>query len=219
MGRLVRNDSLADQICDLLKDAIIKGELKPGDRLIEMEVAKQYSVSQAPVREALSRLRIEGFVVHYRHKGSFVSNFSKKDVEEIYSFREVMEPLAIQRALQNLTDDDLKELSSLYHYMLTAGKNNDLERVRETDNAFHNYIYKLADHEFMYQVWEDLTAVSDRIWYLTSQIYFDKLEEIAELHKPILDAMYDRDVEKCIKAFKVHMHFVWEKIRQEDKIN
>jgi DNA-binding GntR family transcriptional regulator len=218
MERLIKNYSLADQVCDLLKDAIIKGKLRPGDRLIEMDVAKQYNVSQAPVREALSRLRIEGFVVHYRHKGSFVSNFSKKDVEEIYSFREMMEPLAIQKALQNLTDEDLNQLSNLYQNMLTAGKENDLDKVRETDNAFHNYIYKLADHGFMYQVWEDLTAVSDRIWHLTSQIYFDKLDEIAELHKPILDALYERDKEKCIEAFRVHMHFVWEKILQDEKI-
>ncbi|MCM3598049.1 GntR family transcriptional regulator [Metabacillus idriensis] len=218
MGKSVKNFSLADQVCELLKDAIIKGELKPGDRLIEMEIAKEYKVSQAPVREALSRLRIEGLVVHYRHKGSFVSNFSKKNVEEVYSFREMMEPLAIQKALNNLTDEDLRELSNLYKNMLTAGKNNDLDKVRETDNAFHSYIYRLADHGFMYQVWEDLTALSDRIWYLTSQIYFDKLDEIAELHKPILDAMYERDEKKCIEAFKAHMHFVWEKIRQDEKI-
>jgi DNA-binding GntR family transcriptional regulator len=107
----------------------------------------------------------------------------------------------------------------LYQEMLATGKNNDLEKFREYDAAFHSYIYKLADHEFMYQVWEDLSAVSSRIWYLTSQIYFDKLVDNAELHKPILDALYERDVEKCVEAFKIHMHYIWEKIRKEEKLN
>ncbi|MDQ0218683.1 GntR family transcriptional regulator [Peribacillus cavernae] len=219
MGETIKNYSLSDQISDLLKDSIIKGELKPGDRLLELEVAKTYNVSQAPVREALSRLRKEGFVIHHRHKGSFVSNFSKKNIEEIYSFREVVEPLAITRAIENLKEEDLKELSRLYEKMLAAGKNNDLDEVRELDNAFHSYIYKLADHEFMYQVWMDLSSVSNRIWYVTSQIYFENLDEIAKLHKPILDALWERDVEKCIEAFNKHMHYVWGRIRQEEKLN
>jgi DNA-binding GntR family transcriptional regulator len=219
MGKMINNNSLSDQVCDLIKDSIIKGELKPGDRLLELEIAKTYDVSQAPVREALLRLKKEGFVVHYRHKGTFVSNFSKKNIEEIYSFREVMEPLAIARAIQNLKEEDLIKLDQLYQEMLATGKNNDLEKFREYDAAFHSYIYKLADHEFMYQVWEDLSAVSSRIWYLTSQIYFDKLVDNAELHKPILDALYERDVEKCVEAFKIHMHYIWEKIRNEEKLN
>lgn len=219
MGETIKYYSLSDQICDLLRDSIIKGELKPGDRLLELEVAKSYNVSQAPVREALSRLRKEGFVIHRRHKGTFVSNFSKKNIDEIYSFREVMEPLAIARAIQNLNEEDLENLDHIYEEMLAAGKNNNLEVVRELDNAFHNYIYKLADHGFMYQVWEDLSAVSNRIWYLTSQIYFDRLDEIAELHKPILDALYERDVEKCVRAFNDHMKYVWGKILKEEQIN
>lgn len=219
MGETIKYYSLSDQICDLLRDSIIKGELKPGDRLLELEVAKSYNVSQAPVREALSRLRKEGFVIHRRHKGTFVSNFSKKNIDEIYSFREVMEPLAIARAIQNLNEEDLENLDHIYEEMLAAGKNNNLEVVRELDNAFHNYIYKLADHGFMYQVWEDLSAVSNRIWYLTSQIYFDRLDEIAELHKPILDALYERDAEKCVGAFNDHMKYVWGKILKEEQIN
>ncbi|WNS79592.1 GntR family transcriptional regulator [Domibacillus sp. DTU_2020_1001157_1_SI_ALB_TIR_016] len=219
MSKVVKNYSLSDQVCDLLKDAIIKGELKPGDRLLELEMAKTYNVSQAPIREALSRLKKEGFVVHYPHKGTFVSNFSKKNIEEIYSFREAVEPLAIERAIQNITEEDLAELNEIYQNMLQAGKENDLEELNNTDIAFHTYIYKLADHEFMFKVWEDLSAVSNRIWYFSNQIYFEELNEVVKLHEPILNALYERDVEKCIDAFKVHMKFVWEKIKNEETFN
>lgn len=70
----VKAYSLSDQIWSLLKESIIKGELKSGDRILELEVAKMYNVSQAPVREALLRLKKEGFVIHYPNKGTFVSN-------------------------------------------------------------------------------------------------------------------------------------------------
>ncbi|PLR78518.1 hypothetical protein CU633_04630 [Bacillus sp. V3-13] len=217
MTKSVKTYSLSDQVWNLLKDSIIKGELKPGDRILELEVAKTYNVSQAPVREALSRLKKEGFVIHYPHKGTFVSNFSQKDINEIYSFREVVEPLAIKRAIQYIQDHDLVKLNGLYQQMLKAGESNNLEELNQIDIAFHTYIYKLADHEFMYKVWEDLSSASNRIWYLTNQIYFDKLDEVAKLHEPILQALYERNVEKCVDAFKAHMQYVWEKIKKEEK--
>jgi DNA-binding GntR family transcriptional regulator len=215
LGQVIKNFSLSEQVCDLLKDAIIKGELKPGDRIIELEVAKKYNVSQAPVREALSRLKKEGFVIHHRHKGSFVSNFSKKDIDEIYSFRDIMEPFALSRAIKKLNDDDIKELEKLYEEMVKAGENNNLDQVLEIDNAFHSYIYNLADHGFMNQVWDDLSAVSNRVWYLTGQLYFEEAVDVAKLHRPILDALKERDLEKSIEAFKLHMNFVWDKIRSD----
>ncbi|MBM7649699.1 DNA-binding GntR family transcriptional regulator [Bacillus ectoiniformans] len=218
MPKLVKSYTLSDQVCDLLKDSIIRGDLKPGDRLLELDIAKNYNVSQAPVREALSRLKNEGFVIHYPHKGTFVSNFSKKNIEEVYSFREAVEPLAIKRAISNITDDDLEKLKSIYEDMLQAGKENDLEMLNKHDIAFHTYIYKLADHEFMFNVWENLSSASNRIWYLTNQIYFKNLNEVAKLHEPILNALYKRDAEECIAAFKAHMKFVWDKIRDEEKI-
>lgn len=215
MEKIIKNYSLADQIYNHMKDLIVKGELKPGERITELEVAKTYEVSQAPVREALSRLKKEGFVVHHRNKGSFVSNFSSKDIEEIYSFRRVMEPLAIERAIENLNDEHLKTLDELYEKMLAAGVNEDLEGLRKWDEAFHNYIYKIADHDFMYQVWENLSAVSNRIWYLTSQIYFEKLDEIVKLHQPILEAIHERDAEKCIQAFEVHINYTFESLKDK----
>lgn len=218
MPKLVKSYSLSDQVCDLLKDSIIRGDLKPGDRLLELEVAKKYNVSQAPVREALSRLKKEGFVIHYPHKGTFVSNFSKKNIEEVYSFREAVEPLAIKRAINNITEEDLEKLNATYKKMVQAGKENDLEMLNKYDISFHTYIYKLADHEFMFKVWEDLSSASNRIWYLTNQIYFENLNEVAELHEPILNALYKRNTEECVAAFKMHMKFVWDKIKSEEKI-
>ncbi|BAQ11633.1 putative gntr family transcriptional regulator [Bacillus sp. OxB-1] len=215
----IKTYSLSEQVFDFLKDSIIRGELKPGDRILELEVAKTYNVSQAPVREALSRLKQEGFVVHYPHKGTFVSNLSKKNIDEIYSFRKAIEPLAIERAIKNIKDEDIKKLRNLYQQMLKAGEKNDFEGLNEIDIKFHNYIYKIADHKLLYEVWESVSSISNRIWYLTSQVYFDKLDEVAQSHLPILEALEERDVDKCIQAFKKHIQHVWDKIKHEDNFN
>jgi DNA-binding GntR family transcriptional regulator len=212
---MIKTNSLADQVWDLLKISIIKGELKPGDRILELEVAKKYNVSQAPVREALLRLKKEGFVVHYPHKGTFVSNISRRNIDEIYSFRQAVEPLAIERAMCNISNDDVNKLEKLYSQMCKAGENNDLEELNRIDVAFHTHIYKLADHDFMFNIWQDLSSASNRIWYLTNQIYFDNLDQVAKLHLPILEAIHQRDTEKCIEAFKAHIQYTWNKIKNE----
>ncbi|WP_085505769.1 GntR family transcriptional regulator [Thalassobacillus devorans] len=212
MEKLIKNYSLSDQIYNLLKESIIKGNLNPGDRILELEVAKKYEVSQAPVREALSRLKKEGFVIHHRNKGSFVSNLSNKNIEEVYSFRAAIEPLAISRAIENITDKQIDKLYEIYEGMLTAGKANNLDEIRSYDVQFHSYIYQLADHHFMYQVWNDLIAIGDRIWYLNTKLYFENLEELAQIHKPIVDSIAERNTEKCISAFKEHMNYVRKKM-------
>ncbi len=97
MKTRVVNHSLMDQVYPLLRDLIIKGELKPGYRIIEMDVAKKFGVSQGPVREALSQLQKEGFVIRHRNKGTFVSNLSRQDTRDIYELREVIEEFALSK--------------------------------------------------------------------------------------------------------------------------
>lgn len=217
MGELLEQKSLSDKIYLLIKSLIIKGELKSGDRITELDISKKYGVSQSPVRLAFLRLREEGMVVSMRHKGTFVSNLSFKDIKEIYSFREKMEPLAIQLAIENAREQDIMNLQTLYENMVIAGKLQDVEKIRNADVLFHTYIYKLANHSFMYRIWEILSTKANRVWYLTSQVYFDDIHELAIIHKPILDAFIQKDTEKCIEAFHIHLEFVKNKILDNKK--
>jgi DNA-binding GntR family transcriptional regulator len=212
MGKRVEQDSLADQIYHLIKDSIIKGELKQGDRITELEISNKYGVSQSPVRETFLRLKEDGMVVSMRHKGTFISNLSLKDIKEIYSFREKMEPLAIQLAIGNAKEQDIINLQVLFKDMVEAGKLQDVDKVRNADVMFHTYIYKLANHSFMFRIWKLLIAKANRVWYLTSQVYFDDLHELALIHEPILDAFIQKDTEQCIVAFNIHLEFVKKKI-------
>ncbi len=192
--------SLAEQVYESIKESIIRSELKSGDRIIELEIARTYGVSQSTVREALGLLRRDELVVTHGNKGTYVSNFSKKDIEEIYTFREVIEVFAIRRAIERITDEDVAALEDIYNNMVEAGKTDDIDKMRLNDVAFHSIIYKIAEHSFMYQVWEDITNKMSRIWYFTGQFYFRDLQELAEMHKPILDAFKKKNKEEACEA-------------------
>ncbi|BCJ85628.1 GntR family transcriptional regulator [Effusibacillus dendaii] len=200
--------SLAEQVYEAIKEAIIKSELKSGDRIIEMDLARTYGVSQSTIREALSLLRKDELVITHTNKGTYVSNFSKKDIEEIYSFREVIEVFAMNRAIERITDEGIASLEEVYNKMVEAGKTDDIEKMRINDVAFHSIIYQIAEHSFMYQVWEDITNKMNRIWYFTNQFYFRDLLELAEMHKPILDAFKQKNKEEARTAFVSHLNYV-----------
>ncbi|MDR4949378.1 GntR family transcriptional regulator [Neobacillus cucumis] len=209
MKRSIVNKSLSDQIHEALRDLIIKGELKPGDRILELEIARDFGVSQAPVREALLKLAEEDLVVSIRYKGTFVSNISMVETEELYCFRIIMEELAIKRSLERLKAGDLRDLDNFYHEMVRAGETNDLDSLRVADINFHSKIFHMAEHKFMYSVWETLVSKLNRIWYLTSQACFINLSEVAAIHEPFLNAIKSHDLNGCIKA--LHEHIDYEK--------
>jgi DNA-binding GntR family transcriptional regulator len=207
MKRSIINKSLSVQIYESLREQIIRGELQPGDRIVELELAKNFGVSQAPVREALLKLGEEDLVISHRNKGTFVSNVSIDEMDDLYSFRVVMEEFAIKRAFEKMTNEDIKALEALYLKIVSAGEKNELDALRAADIDFHCKIYDVADHTFMRSVWGQLVLKLNRIWYLTSQMYFTDLLEIASIHEPILVAFKNRDLDGCIKAFNEHVNY------------
>jgi DNA-binding GntR family transcriptional regulator len=208
VAKTVVRAPLAQQVYLALKDAIVRGELKQGERLVELDLARRYGLSQAPVREALARLAKEGLVVSYPHKGTFVSNFTDQDIDEIYSFREIIEPFAIRRAVERLTDADLEQLRRCYQAMLDADRTHDLEALGRADIAFHTTIYEAAQHRFMLEVWRLLSTKAHRIWWhLHYEVFFPSLLEAARLHAPILEAFAARDAERAVAAFGAHLEF------------
>lgn len=208
MKKTVVYKSLSEQVYEAIKESIIRAELKSGDRIVELDLARTYGVSQSTVREALALLRKDELVVTHGNKGTYVSNFSKKDVEEMYSFREVLETFAINRAIDRIQEEDIAELEAIYNEMVEAGKTDNIEKMRINDVAFHNIIYKMADHAYVYQIWQDITNKMSRIWYFTNQFYFSDLLELAYMHKPILDAFKNKNKEEACTTFIAHLNYV-----------
>ncbi|HAA47289.1 MAG TPA: hypothetical protein DCE03_02200, partial [Synergistaceae bacterium] len=107
-------------VYETLREAIFRKELKPGDKLVENDLAEKLDVSRTPVREALRMLESEGLIERNPRKGLFVKGFTAEDVMEIYSIRQALEALAIRICCQRITEDEVAELKDLYAKMVDA---------------------------------------------------------------------------------------------------
>lgn len=200
--------SLADAISEKLRDAIIRGELRPGERIVESKVAAENGVSQAPVREALLRLKDESLVVTMRHKGTFVSEFSLQETYDLYALREVMDEFALKRALRHMAETDLEHLEELYKRIERASLSGEIVSTVTSDMEFHDYIYELANHDFLNYMWKLLRNKISRAWYPLSQTIYSDFTELNAHHKAILDALRSRDFNNISRANHLHLKYV-----------
>src|SRR5690625_146717 len=101
--KIGEREMLHNKVCSVLRKAILKGELKAGEKLVQSELAEVIGVSRMPIREALRTLEIERLITIEPHKGAVVRSISKHDIEEIYELRTILEPLALRKSVRNLS--------------------------------------------------------------------------------------------------------------------
>ena len=104
---------LREVVCETLRDAIRKGKLKPGERLMESQLAEDLGVSRTPVREAIRKLELEGYVIMMPRRGTYVANLSIRDVNEVFEIRTSLDSLASGLAAERITDEELERLQRL----------------------------------------------------------------------------------------------------------
>jgi DNA-binding GntR family transcriptional regulator len=150
--------SLRDRIIDALKSAFFAGELKPGDAIVERELARQMKVGTPVIREALISLQGQGFVRRVMNTGTFVTQFTTDEVKQLYKLRVELELLALQWAKPRVTDSDLRELSRQITKIVEAGERGDRRQFLEFDYAFHRLCWALSGNSFLTETLERLMA-------------------------------------------------------------
>jgi len=147
----------SQRVADYLRDAILGGEIGPGQRVRQEEVAERFGASRLPVREALRMLEAEGLIEHETNKGARVPRLGMHEVDVIYQMRERLEPLALSESIPNLTEDDVRRLDHLQSQIET---NSDVGRFLELDREFHLLTYSGCHID-------QLTAMVTRLWNST----------------------------------------------------
>jgi DNA-binding GntR family transcriptional regulator len=150
--------SLSDRVINALKDAFFAGELKPGDPIVERELARQMKVGTPVVREALIALQGQGFVRRVTNTGTFVTQFSTEEVRQLYTLRVELELLALQWAKPRVTDNDLKDLSRQIARVVEAGESGDRRQFLELDYAFHKKCWALSGNTYLAETLDRLMA-------------------------------------------------------------
>jgi DNA-binding GntR family transcriptional regulator len=150
--------SLSDRIINALKSAFFAGELKPGDAIVERELARQMKVGTPVVREALISLQGQGFVRRVTNTGTFVTQFTTDEVHQLFTLRVELELLALQWAKLRVKDSDLRELSRQIAKVVEAGERGDRRQFLEFDYAFHRQCWELSGNPYLAQTLDRLMA-------------------------------------------------------------
>ncbi len=149
---------LTERVTAALKNAFFSGQLKPGDSIVERQVAREMNVGTPVVREALIDLKHQGFVRRVNNKGSSVTKFETEEVRQLYMLRIELETLALQWARSRVTPADLDELKKLADNLVAAGERGNRREFLECDVAFHRYCWRLSGNTFLAETLERLLA-------------------------------------------------------------
>ncbi|ULL16096.1 GntR family transcriptional regulator [Paenibacillus sp. H1-7] len=201
--------SLSEQVYLSLKKQILKGSLAPGHRLIVLELAKQYEVSQAPVREALERLKQEGLIVGKANKGSVVSEITQDEIRDIYELRQLIEGYALRQTMLALNESDIDYLQQILNEMRTAVDNNDAYLLVELDMKFHGHFYKRSGNALFLQIWDGIKTKIMRFISVTNQDHsgYSIPDSHAELLGIIKSGNIDEAEEKLIRGLDFYKQY------------
>lgn len=186
---------LREIVFESMREAILGGVLKPGERLMEIQLAEEMGVSRTPVREAIRKLELENFVVMIPRKGAYVAGVSLKDVADVFEIRSALEGLAAGLAAERITDDELEQMERALFYRTNEGELN-LEQIVKSDTDFHALVYKASRNERLIQILENLREQIQR-FRSTSLAVPGRMRLALEEHRMIVEALRNHNSEEA----------------------
>ena len=201
----LRKKLLSENVVGAIRSAILNGELELGQRLVETDLAEQLGVSRGPIREALRLLAAEGLVVINVHRGTFIVQPTKDDVEEIYSLREALESLAVKRVIEIASDEEIEGLFETAKQFTAASSQKKVAQLVGTNMALHGELFKLARHERLSQIWATLESQLRLCNLIEFERRNEDMERAFDEHMKILDAIRDRDSEAACRFMSEHI--------------
>ncbi len=196
--------NLSDRVRAYLLAQLTAGELAPGERINEAELARRLGISRNPVREAVAGLVRQGFLVARPRRGAFLRTFSRKDVDDIFSFRIAVETFALRQAFA-LDDPGFGlRMKIIAGDMLDAALAEDIGRMHELDIAFHRAICIASDNRSALRAHEAMDA-SVRMMIATVNLREDPLEPLAREHLALAEAIQRRELDRAEGLLAAHI--------------
>lgn len=195
---------LRELVLDAIRQAIITGTLKPRERLMEIQLAEELGVSRTPIREALRKLEMEGFIVMVPRKGAYVADISFKDIADIFEIRAALEGLAAGLAAERITDEELEEMERLLVEKAEAISSSNMEKLVEVDTKFHEAIYKASRNERLTNIINNLREQIQR-FRTKSLSYPGRMKRSLEEHCSIVEAIQSRDIQQARQVAQEHI--------------
>jgi DNA-binding GntR family transcriptional regulator len=191
------------QIQESIKDSIFKGKFKPGDRLYEAQIAKQYGISRSPVREAIKVLINEGLLITDEKSQITVYKPAREDVLEIYECRIALETAAVALTAERVTGDQIKELGKSLEETEIAIKNENLEMIVACNAHFHNLTLQYSGNNRLIKLVESLNSLIYFYRVLNMQGQ-NRPETVLKGHTEIFQAIKEKNPQKAASVLKAH---------------
>ena len=195
---------LRDVVFNTLRQAILRGELKPGERLMEIQLANKLGVSRTPIREAIRKLELEGLVLMIPRRGAEVAQITEKSLRDVLEVRRALEELAVQLACLRMTEEgivELKQAAAEFEHVLG---DEDITVVAEADVAFHDVIYMATDNQRLISLLNNFREqmYRYRVEYLKKTEFHEKL---LKEHQEIIAAIENGEQERATRVTSRHI--------------
>ncbi len=190
--QMERHQTLREKILETIREAILKGNLKPGEKVAEPELAERFGISRTPIREAFRQLESEGYLTVIPRKGAVVAALSERDVEEFYAIKSILEGYAASLAAGNLTEKELERLEVVNQKLRTLANEGDVRSFYRVHNEFHEIFLKAADNVKLYELIHQLGMKFNRL-RMASLSVTGRMEISVDEHEKLLDAFRRKD--------------------------
>lgn len=195
---------LRELVLEAIREAIINGNLKPRERLMEIQMAEELGVSRTPIREALRKLELEGFIVMVPRKGAYVADISTKDIADVFEIRASLEGLAAALAAERVTEEELEFMERCLVIKAEAIATADFEKLVDIDTKFHEAIYKASRNERLVTIVNNLREQIQRL-RTTSLSVPGRMYQSLKEHRAIVEAIQSRDISLARQVAQDHI--------------
>lgn len=186
--------TLREKILETIRDAILTGALRPGEKVAEPDLAERFGISRTPIREAFRQLESEGYLTVIPRKGAVVTSFSPKDVEEFYAIKSILEGYAARRACEKLSAKELEKLKGINDRLRQLATEGDIRHFFRIHNDFHDLFIRAADNDKLYEMVGNLVRKFQRLRYASLSLPGRMAISVDE-HDKIIDAFRSRNAD------------------------
>ncbi|MDT8440200.1 MAG: GntR family transcriptional regulator [Desulfuromonadales bacterium] len=191
-----RHQTLREKILETIRDAILRGSLKPGERVSEPELAERFGISRTPIREAFRQLESEGYLEVVPRKGAVVASLSERDVEEFYAIKSILEGYAARMAAEKLSDREIERLEAINAKLEEVAGEGDVKSFFRVHNEFHDLFIKAAGNDKLQELINQLLLKFNRL-RLASLAQPGRMQISVQEHKKMIAAFREHDGDRA----------------------
>lgn len=195
---------LRDVVFKTLRQAILRGELKPGERLMEIKLANKLGVSRTPIREAIRKLELEGLVLMIPRRGAEVAEITEKSLNDVLEVRKALEELSVQLACERITPEQVEEMKMAAEDFRKVLKSGDVTKIAEADVKFHDIIFAATNNQRLITLLNNLREqmYRFRVEYLKQKECYPQL---LEEHDKLIALISGGEVEEACELMGCHI--------------